>query len=341
MQIRRVFTVLVLVLFARAAGAQQRGIDFSKEPACQTLTSTAMGGPAPKNPNLVVMRYLGASNHEIDFRDSITLFNAYYQQVPPAHPLGFTRDDIKKANTILVGHAHSDHIADVPFVAEKTGAMVVGAPITAGQAKKMGLPDAQMKTVTGRGGELLKFNGFTVEPVLATHKENSPEYGKASGTAFRALTDAVHITRTPEQQAAAREAQGSNDPKIVTEGTIGYLFTFDNGFHIFLRDASGEATDYEKALAQRIGHANVAVISYTTAIPEAAIPLTMALVKLYKPDVYMPTHHDDTGGGRLDTPLEPLFLAIRDELPNTRSISPLYRTPVCIDIQSKNVFVGK
>jgi hypothetical protein len=47
------------------------------------------------------------------------------------------------------------------------------------------------------------------------------------------------------------------------------------------------------------------------------------------------------GGGRLDTPLEPLFVAIRDELPDTRSISPLYRTPVCIDIQSKNVFVGK
>src|SRR5262249_7355628 len=200
---------------------------------------------------------------------SVILFNAYYQQVPPAHPLGFTRDDIKKVNTLLVGHAHSDHIADVPFVAGKTGAMVIGAPITAGQAKKMGLPDAQMKTVTGKGGETMKFTGYTIEPVLATHKENSPEYGRASGPAFRGLLDAMHMTRTADQQAAARGAEGSNDPKIVTEGTIGYLITYDNGFKIFLRDASGEATQYEKALAQRIGHTNVAVISYTTYIPEA------------------------------------------------------------------------
>jgi L-ascorbate metabolism protein UlaG (beta-lactamase superfamily) len=330
-------------LLATSVSAQRRGVDFRQEPACQTLTTTSMGGPAPKTPTVMVWRWLGASNHELAYRDTVILINAFYRRTPPARPLGFTRDDIKKASAIYVGHAHGDHIADVPYVAGRTGSTVIGAPTVAEQARKMGLPDKQMITVSGHGGEVQKYNGFTVEAVLGRHKNDPPELGRATGAAYRSIMGAAGLARTPDQQELARGGQvGSNDPRITEEGVIAYLFSFDNGYTLIFRDGSGASTEYEQKLMQRIGgRTNVAVVAYTTYVPQIQIPNTLALVKLFHPDVYMPTHHDDTGGGRLDTPTYPMFMAIRDEMPEVQSISPLYRTPVCLDTKSREVFVGK
>ena len=60
-----------------------------------------------------------------------------------------------------------------------------------------------------------------------------------------------------------------------------------------------------------------------------------------RPHVPRPTHHDEVAAGRLDTPIEPLVLRLRDELPNVHPISPLYREPVCFDTQTKAVYVGE
>jgi hypothetical protein len=338
--------VLVLVFQASNVVAQNGPVDFRQEPACQTLTPTSMGGPAPKNPNLMVLRWLGASNHELDYRGTIILINAYYQRTPPAHPLGFTRDDVKKANAVFIGHAHSDHMADAPYVAQRVGAQLIGAPITAAQAKRMGLSDKQITTVTGSGGEVQKFDGVTVEAALGRHNNILPDdeaYGKATATGFRTLMEAVGLARTPEQQEQARQQnQGSNDPHIIDQGTIAYLFTVGNGFHLMFRDGTGAPTDAERRLMARIGgRTDVAIVSHSTSVPERQIQSVLPLVLLYRPDVYMPTHHDDIGGGREWTSVLPLFMAIRDELPDTRSIAPLYRTPVCIDTRTKDLFVGR
>ena len=42
----------------------------------------------------------------------------------------------------------------------------------------------------------------------------------------------------------------------------------------------------------------------------------------------------------VDQATEPLFMAIRDALPGVRSVSPLYRTPVAIAMDRKQVLVG-
>ncbi len=43
---------------------------------------------------------------------------------------GFKAADIKKADVILIGHAHFDHMSDAASVSASTGAIVVGAPVT-------------------------------------------------------------------------------------------------------------------------------------------------------------------------------------------------------------------
>jgi L-ascorbate metabolism protein UlaG (beta-lactamase superfamily) len=44
---------------------------------------------------------------------------------------------------VFVSHAHFDHISDVGPVARQTGARIVGAPITAEVAKKLGVPETR------------------------------------------------------------------------------------------------------------------------------------------------------------------------------------------------------
>jgi L-ascorbate metabolism protein UlaG (beta-lactamase superfamily) len=339
--------IAVLLILGAPLSAQGQSVDFAQEPACQTLTATSMGGPAPRNANLLVLRYLGSANYEVAYRDTVLLLNAHYARVYPARSLGFTPDEVTTATAILIGHGHGDHMSDAPDVAQRTGAMLVGAPITATQAKLMGLGGEQIIEVTGRGQatEVQTFGAVTVEPMLARHGNGSASMRDVTGPAFRALMETTGRTRTPAQQEEARAAQqGSRDPGIPEEGTISYLLTFDDDFRLIFRDTSGvdstgSGTEAERRVMERIGRTDVAIVSYSILVPEAQVT-TMPLAKLYNPDIFLPAHHDQVGGGRLDTPMEPLFLKLRDEMPNVRPISPLYRTPLCFDTETKAVHVG-
>ena len=56
-------------------------------------------------------------------------------------------------------------------------------------------------------------------------------------------------------------------------------------------------------------------------------------VQLYKPDVFMPAHHDGALQGHM--PLwratEPVFQALKDENPKIVTVSAGYREPTCFD----------
>ena len=67
---------------------------------------------------------------------------------------------------------------------------------------------------------------------------------------------------------------------------------------------------------------------------------TLPFIKLLKPTVYMPTHHDELGTSFIDMDTLPLFMAIRDQVPGSKGVSPMYRTPVCFDVKTKEMYVG-
>jgi hypothetical protein len=62
------------------------------------------------------------------------------------------------------------------------------------------------------------------------------------------------------------------------------------------------------------------------------VPITLEIVKLFKPRIYMPAHHDEIFGLFVDLGVEPLFEAIQDALPDTQTIAPLHRRANCFDI---------
>src|SRR5688572_15954056 len=80
--------------------------------------------------------------------------------------------------------------------------------------------------------------------------------------------------------------------------------------------------------------------TYSIVIGIASSPITMEYVRLFKPDLMLPTHHDGHRNRMLDMPMGPLGLAIRDEFPKTRAIAPLLRAPVCINIATRELYVG-
>lgn len=74
---------------------------------------------------------------------------------------------IGEADFILVHHGHFDHLGDVPYIARKTGARVIGTETTVAILRAYGIPDEQLYTV--RGGEDYQFDDFSVRVVPGLH----------------------------------------------------------------------------------------------------------------------------------------------------------------------------
>lgn len=74
---------------------------------------------------------------------------------------------IKKADFILVHHSHRDHIMDVPYIAKKTGAIVIGHESTANTVRACGVTDDYIITV--KGGEDFNFGLFSLKVIPSLH----------------------------------------------------------------------------------------------------------------------------------------------------------------------------
>lgn len=322
------------LLLPRMGWARASALAPASKPGCGDLTPALVGGHVPRDAGSLTIRWLGCTNFELAYRGQVILLDAYYDRGSRNRPIGFTASQVRRADAIFIGHGHGDHMSDAVQVAGQTGARVVGAPVTMDRAFSAGLPASQGVTVTGLGGERLRFDGFTVEPILARHSTLSG----AVIAAFRQAISTVIGNPTPEEAAeeAAIFAKGTSDPRVITEGTIAYLFTFDSGFTLMYRNSAGPITDHEREAMARVKRTDVALVAYIGQyVADAQIAATLPLIELYNPDLYLPAHHDEIAGTFLDIATEPLFMAIRDTRPQTTSVSPLYRTPVCLNVASR------
>jgi L-ascorbate metabolism protein UlaG (beta-lactamase superfamily) len=326
---RGVGLALMLVATGSVLVAQSFVVDANAA-ACRSLTPAIVGGPMPTQ-DIATLRWLGTTNFELSYRDQVILFDTYYDRGPLNRPIGFTVAQVKRADAIFIGHAHYDHMSDAVAVATQTKAPVIGAATVTETAIAMGLSANQ--TVTVRGGESLKYKGFVVEPILARHSTLAPEVLAA----FRSAISLATGPPTAEEQAAdaAVLQRGTFDPKVITEGTMAYLLTWDSGFRLIVRDSAGPITDAERSVMRRIGgRTDVAIVAYIGQyVAKRQIEATLPIIQLYNPKLYLPAHHDELAGIFIDIGLEPLFMSIRDQLPQTQSISRLYREPICLDIK--------
>jgi L-ascorbate metabolism protein UlaG (beta-lactamase superfamily) len=170
-----------------------------------------------------------------------------------------------------------------------------------------------------------------VQPILGRHGDPPANVTAAFQQALKGITAPV----TPEQAAELKEirSRGTSDKRVVDEGTIAFLITLDNGFRVLSRDSAGRVTDYEKAAMEKIGGVDVALVAVSAAyLQTITVPQALEHMRAYKPDVYMPAHHDGPYNN-LWRPTEPIFQALKAENPKLVTVSRGYREPVCFDTE--------
>jgi Beta-lactamase superfamily domain len=343
------------VLFAAASALPRSAVAAKATPpnvqavfsndAYTSLVPAAVGGPMIANPHVISLRWLGCSCYELVHRGKVYLLDAWFDRGPRTRPVGITPEQVIQTEAIFIGHAHFDHIADAPPIAARTGATIIGAPISTRYGASVGTPANQLQTVTGLGGELLHFDGFTVEPILAHHAVAPTRTNSKGETVAQALFDLYSAALDPFTTAEVAEfqavlARGSFDPLIITQGTIAYLFTFDSGYRLVWIDSGGPITSQLTTVMSRVGNTDLAIASYTLqGVPDLQVPVTMSLVNLFTPDLFLPCHHDQIillpfNAALPDMATEPLRLAIRETMPNTQIIPPLYRSPVTVNTKT-------
>lgn len=302
-----------------------------RDPACYARALASTGGAMPGDPHTLAVRWMGYSNFELAYGGHILLLDAYYDRGSAYPPLGFKAGDVKRADAILIGHGHFDHMSDAAAVAAATGAVVVGAPVTVEKLQAQAVDPARVKTVTGRGGETLQLSGFTIEPILGRHGAPPATVVAPINAALAQVGKPLSAEEAAEQRAIRQ--RGTSDSRVIAEGTIAYLITLDDGFRILFRDSGGPVTEWERAAMERVGPVDLALVAVSAAY---LTPLTAAQaaehVRTYRPDVFMPAHHDAPYDG-LWRATEPVFEAVKAAHPGIVTVSKTYLAPVCFNTE--------
>src|SRR5262249_47690185 len=156
----------------------------------------------------------GFANFELSYKGQIMLLDAYFDRGSNFPPLGFKAADVTRANAILIGHGHHDHMSDAASVGIRTGATIVGAPLTTAKLLTQSVDPQKIRTVSGRESITMDFGAFKVEPILGRHGDPPKQLVDAFGGALRAVTPKL----TEEQLAefATIRSRGVQDPRVVT-----------------------------------------------------------------------------------------------------------------------------
>jgi L-ascorbate metabolism protein UlaG (beta-lactamase superfamily) len=86
----------------------------------------------------------GRSGHDL-----VVFLDAYVDRAPGAPGTGLRADDVDRADWILVGHSHFDHLWGAERIARNTGATIVGSYETVRVMADLGIPPAQLMPVAG------------------------------------------------------------------------------------------------------------------------------------------------------------------------------------------------
>ena len=79
----------------------------------------------------VTLDWLGCATFRLTIGDLVVFLDAYMDRVPSAPPVGMTTSGVDRADYVLVGHSHFDHIAGAETIARNTGAKIIGSNETA------------------------------------------------------------------------------------------------------------------------------------------------------------------------------------------------------------------
>jgi L-ascorbate metabolism protein UlaG (beta-lactamase superfamily) len=255
----------------------------------------AQNSIADENSGHVVLKYLGTAGWEISDGITVILLDPYLSRINGPVPKGagsagssvagdarpvygwndvavpdaaVIDSHIKRADFILVTHTHFDHVLDVPYIALKTHATVIGTESTHNVLRAFSVPEEQLITV--RGGEDFEFGSFSVKVIPSLHSPLDHKHYFSSATA-------------PAGMKAPLTLQQINPEG----GTLAYLVRFRGhqilafgGNNYIEREIEGLEPD---VVIVGAGPSRKEIYDYTARLMRA----------LRYPDLVLPTHWDN------------------------------------------------
>lgn len=268
---RDILSASVMTGAASAASLFFPGVAYGAE------TADKNGGPGTAGVNF---KWFGTDGWEISFGNRTILIDPYFQRIPTGFFAGkfdpttqiqvnetVIDQHIKKVDHILIGHGHWDHIADIPYISKKTGAMVIGSETHANIMRAYGVPEGQIVQV--KGGENMKFDGYTIEVFPGLHSLGPTKKFAVPG----------HRISVPEVPKTVGE---------LPEGdTLIYLLTIGGKFRVFLMSS---ANYVERALSGLKPDVALVASIFSNQIQDFTPRLLDAL---NHPPLILPTHWDN------------------------------------------------
>lgn len=289
--------------------------------ACASKTtpvaSTTSAAASASRTADVSLTYLGVAGWQMTDGAHALLVDPFFSRrelpnmdaIVTSDPAALDRYAPARADVILVGHSHYDHLLDVPAIAKRTGAIVIGSESTANVLRAAGVAEDHARVV--RGGETLAEGAFTIRVMRGLHSLT----GQADAPIPREVTLPM---------AAKGYAEG---------GTLQYLVRFEGRSVLFI----GTANLVDRELDGLRPDVAVIAVGLSEKIPDYACRLMRALGR---PPLVLTNHFDAHWA-----PLGPEQMDISDEgrahlatfaeeihacAPDTKVVVPVHFQPISI-----------
>lgn len=288
----------------------------------------------------VQLSYLGTAGWEITDGKTVVLVDPYLSRLkmeipgapvaaddprPPVSLDDFARSDaavidahIKRADFILLTHTHIDHVLDVPYIARKTGALVIGTESTTNFARDSGVPGSQLLTV--QGGDDLDFGTFSVRVIPSLHG------------LLRQAPNIAHFPMPPPSTIFPRDAKPPFrvGDLLIEGGTLAYFIRL-NGVRILVFGSMNYIEREVEGLRP-----DVAVIGAGAGRRDIYKYTARLLRATGYPPLVLPTHWDrfNLPYGESQQPaiqrLQSFIREVKAASPNTQVIVPAYFHPITV-----------
>ncbi len=253
--------------------------------ASSLLPGLAVGAQAPPTsggPGVSGVRFtwFGTNGWEITFDNKTILIDPWFvrsdvgffsgkfdSKAPLQVNEAMIAQHIVRADQILIGHGHWDHMMEIPFIAKKTGAQVIGSETHANILRASGIEEG--KIVQVKGGEVMQFDGYTIEVVPGLHSMGPTKKYAVPGHRVSVPPAPMTIGDLPE-----------GDSLI-------YLITIGGKYRIFLMST---ANYIERAIAGLKPDVALVASIFANQIHDFTPRLLKAL---NNPRVILPTHWDN------------------------------------------------
>ena len=254
----------------------------------------------------VTLDWLGVATFRLTIGKLVVFLDAYVDRVPAAPPVGLTTADIERADYVLVGHSHFDHLWGAERLAARTGAIVVGSHETVRLLHDVDhIPERQLIAVAG-GEPIALPDGIRVRVFPSLHSCIWATMGGADeaclgdlGVTHQERTE--RVTRAMDMlhggvlgaEVAAHMAASDRHPRG-EGGSFAYLVETPAG-SIFWKDTSGHWTGVlrdlrpDVALLAAMGRGNVD----GEPVQGTLAQFVAAEVEMLRPGRVVLCHHDN------------------------------------------------